>query len=130
MDKGFSLVEVLVALALLIGAVVTLAMIMTRSAVTNAAARHSTFATLFATDKIEQLRSLPFDDAELASSTTDTLAGDCEGFFDEPEPGYHRRWSIVPLKSLTGTIVVTVTVSWGASAPQAVLTTLKARRTT
>jgi Tfp pilus assembly protein PilV len=128
MSKGFSLLEVLIALSILIIAVVTLAMVMGRSAATNTSARRTTYATLLATDKIEQLRALPFDDAALTTSTTDTLATDCEGFFDEPAPGYHRRWSIVPLTGSTEAVVVTVTVSWGSAATQALLTTLKVRR--
>ncbi len=128
MEKGFSLVEVLVAIAILIGAIVTLAMIMARSASTNASARRATYATLLAADKLEHLRALPFGDAELTTSTTDTLAADCDGFFDEPAAGYRRRWSIVPLAASTEVVVVTVSVSWGNSPPQALLTTLKVRR--
>ena len=134
MEKGFSLDEVLVALAILIGAIVTLAMIMARSASTNASARRTTYATLLAADKLEHLRALPFGDSELTTSTTDTLAADYEGFFDEPAAGYRRRWSIVPLAALATTtssteaVVVAVSVSWGNSPPQALLTTLKVRR--
>lgn len=127
MSKGFSLVEVLVALSILIGAIVTLAMVMGRSATTNASARRTTYATLLATDKIELLRALPFDDAGLTTSTADTLAADCEGFFDEPAPGFRRRWSIVPLMGMEA-VVVTVAVSWGSAPPHALLTTLKIRR--
>lgn len=136
MSKGFSLVEVLVALSILIGAIVTLAMVMGRSASTNASARRMTYATLLAADKIEHLRALPFDDAGLTTSATDTLATDCEGFFDEPSPGYRRRWSIVPIAGMTGmtgttgmeAVVVTVAVAFGGGAPQAFLTTLKVRQ--
>jgi prepilin-type N-terminal cleavage/methylation domain-containing protein len=127
MSKGFSLVEVLIALSILLGAIVTLAMVMERSAFTNASARRITYATLLATDKIEHLRALPFDDAGLTTSAADTLATDCEGFFDEPSPGYRRRWSIVPLTGMDA-VVVTVAVSFSGGSPQAFLTTLKVRR--
>ena len=128
MQRGFSLVEVLVAMAILVGAIVTLAMVMARSASTNAWARRATYATLLASDKLEQLRALPVDADELAPSAADTLATDCDGFFDEPAAGYKRRWSIVPLATQPGSVVVTVTVSWGESPPQALLTTVKVRR--
>jgi Tfp pilus assembly protein PilV len=132
MSKGFSLVEVLIAVSILIGAIVTLAMVMGRSASTNASARRITYATLLATDKLEHLRALPFGDASLTTPATDTLAADCEGFFDEPWPGYRRRWSIVRLEGLTGmtateAVVVTVAVSFSGGSPQALLTTLKVR---
>lgn len=136
MSKGFSLVEVLVAVSILIGAIVTLAMVMGRSASTNASARRITYATLLAADKLEHLRALPFDDESVTTSPTDTLAADCEGFFDEPSPGYRRRWSIVRLESPGGlgrmpgmaameAVVVTVAVSFSGGSPQAFLTTLK-----
>jgi hypothetical protein len=94
-------------------------MIMGRSASTNASARRTTYATLLATDKIERLRALPFDEAAMTTSTTDTQATDCEGCFDEPAPGYRRRWPIVSLTGSTEAVVVTVTVAWGNASPQA-----------
>jgi type II secretory pathway pseudopilin PulG len=130
MSKGFSLVEVLIAVSILIGAIVTLAMVMGRSASTNAAARRITYATLLAADKLEHLRALPFDDEGLTTSATDTLAADCDGFFDEPSAGYRRRWSISRLETgMTAmeAVVVTVAVSFGGGSPQALLTTLKIR---
>jgi Tfp pilus assembly protein PilV len=127
MSKGFSLVEVLFALSILIGAIVALAVVMGRSASTNASARRVTYATLLATDKIEQLRALPFDDASLMPSSVDTLTTDCEGFFDDPSPGYRRRWSIASLAGMDA-VVVTVAVSFAGGSSQALLTTLKVRQ--
>jgi Tfp pilus assembly protein PilV len=126
MSRGFSLFEVLVAMAILIGAVVTLAMAIARSAATNASARASTYATILATDKIEHLRALPFDDAGLAAPGADTLASDIEGFFDEPAPGYRRRWSIQPLAAPVETVSVTAAV-WCRNVAHARLTTLRVR---
>lgn len=128
--EGFALPEVLVAIALLVGAVVTLAMVVAKSAATNMSARHATLAALLATDKIEELRSVPFGDASLAASAPDALTVDRDGFFDEPLPGWRRRWSIAGLASSpTEAIVIAVAVSWAGSPPQAVLTTVKVRRT-
>jgi Tfp pilus assembly protein PilV len=126
---GFALPEVLMAIALLVGAVVTLALVVAKSGATNMSARRATLAALIATDKIEELRSVPFDDASLAPSAPDALTVDRDGFFDEPGPGWRRRWSIAGLPSSpTDAIVIAVAVSWGA-APQAVFTTVRTKRT-
>lgn len=126
---GFVLVEVLVAIALLIGAVVTLALVVAKSTATNLSAKRVTLATLMATDKLEELRGVPFDDPVLTVSAPDTLTVDREGFFDEPAPGWRRRWCITPLlSSPADAVVIAVAVSWAGSSPQAVITTMKVRR--
>lgn len=127
---GFVLVEVLVAVALLIGAVVTLALVLAKSTATNMSAKRVTLATIMATDKLEELRGVPFDGPVLAVSPPDTLTVDREGFFDEPVPGWRRRWCITPLRSSPAdAVVIAVAVSWAGSSPQAVITTIKVRRT-
>lgn len=126
---GFALPEVLVAMALLVTAVVTLALVAAKSGATNMSAKRATLAALIATDKIEELRSIPFDDPSLAPSAADALNVDRDGYFDEPLPGWRRRWSIANMPSSPiDAIVIAVAVSWG-SAPQAVFTTVKTKRT-
>jgi Tfp pilus assembly protein PilV len=126
---GFALPEVLVAIALLVGAVVTLALVVAKAGAANTSATRATLAALMASDKLEELRSVPFDDASLAPSAPDALTADRDGCFDEPVPGWRRRWSIVGLPSSpTEAIVIAVAVSW-SGAPQAVFTTVKTKRT-
>ena len=126
---GFALPEVLVAIVLLVGAVVTLALVLAKSAATNTAARRATLAALIASDKLEELRSVPFGDASLALSAPDALSVDRDGFFDEPVAGWRRRWSIANMPSApTEAIVIAVAVSWG-STPQAIFKTVKTKRT-
>ena len=74
--SGFSLVEVLVATALLATAIVTLAQLFAISTRTNLGSHNSTFATVLAQQKLEELRSLSwgFDrqGLPLSDTTTDT----------------------------------------------------------
>ena len=74
--SGFSLVEVLVATALLATAIVTLAQLFAISTRTNLGSHNSTFAAVLAQQKMEELRSLSwgFDQMglPLSDTTTDT----------------------------------------------------------
>jgi prepilin-type N-terminal cleavage/methylation domain-containing protein len=58
-ERGFSLVEVIISTALVAGAIATLAHLLTVCAGTNAIAHHLTKATVYAQQKLEQLRSGP-----------------------------------------------------------------------
>lgn len=75
-NAGFSLLEVLVASALLASALVSLAQLFAMSTRTNIGARNSTYAAILAQQKLEELRSLSwgFDQVGLPTSdiTTDT----------------------------------------------------------
>jgi type II secretory pathway pseudopilin PulG len=75
-ESGFSLVETLVASAMLAVSLVALAELFAVAAKSNATARAGTFTTILATQKIEQLRGLTwgFDSLGLpvSDTTTDT----------------------------------------------------------
>src|SRR5207248_7146702 len=73
-SEGFSLLEVLVAVAILLVAVTALAHLSTVSTRANNSARTATVASLLATQKMEQLRALTwgFDVAGAAISDTTT----------------------------------------------------------
>jgi type II secretory pathway pseudopilin PulG len=74
--SGFSLIETMVATGILSAALVALAQLFAMSTQTNTSARDTTFATVLAEQKIEQLRALTwgFDSVGLPVSdlTTDT----------------------------------------------------------
>ena len=74
--RGFSLIEVMVATGLLTTALVALAQLLAMSVTANTAAKNTTFATVLAEQKLEQLRALTwgFDEngLPLSDSTTDT----------------------------------------------------------
>ncbi len=75
--RGFSLIEVLVAIAVLSVALVSLVGLFTAAAGVTALARDTTFATLLASRKVEELRALAFtyDSAGRPVTDTDTDTG-------------------------------------------------------
>jgi prepilin-type N-terminal cleavage/methylation domain-containing protein len=109
--RGFSLIETLVAVSIMAVALSMLAHLFVISAQANSEAQRTTFASVLATQKVEQLRG---DNAGLAPQGVDSLsqnvAGLCD-FLDEygrvlpgattPPPGtvYVRRWSIESVPS-------------------------------
>jgi prepilin-type N-terminal cleavage/methylation domain-containing protein len=104
---GFTLVEVLVSLAILVTALVGVAQLMAVGLHANLAARSETYATLLAIQKMEELAA----GAPLVPSPADSLSRDVAGFYDylahdgrsmtavvAPASAgvYVRRWSICP----------------------------------
>lgn len=135
-DRGFSLLEVLIATTIVTVALAALAQLFALAVNANTAARTITVATLLAADKMEQLRSLawgfdatglPVADPGLATSPSDALKRNTAGFCDfvdergrligeatTPPPGavYLRRWSIEPLPAdPANTLVLQVQVT-------------------
>jgi prepilin-type N-terminal cleavage/methylation domain-containing protein len=104
---GFSLIEVIVATAVLTVGVLGLAQLIVVSTVANRDARATTTATVLARSKMEELRAAPFDG--LAASPPGVLAADTPGFVDYIDGSgaavpssaatFVRRWAITPLAS-------------------------------
>ena len=103
-------------------AITALAQLFVIAAQADANARRASFASILATQKIEELRSLGADLTRQGSpSLTADIAGACD-FLDEygrslgsgssPLPGtvYIRRWSVEPIASDPDTFVVQVAV--------------------
>ena len=86
--------EVLVAMAILCVALVSLAQLFIVATTANIAARHTTYASVLAAQKLEELRTLAW--ADLVPSPVDALRDDIPGYVDAVD-GYTRRWSIDPL---------------------------------
>jgi prepilin-type N-terminal cleavage/methylation domain-containing protein len=135
-DRGFSLIEVLIATLVLATGALSMAGLATISAASTREARTSTAASILALDKLEQLRSLTwaFDasgarlsDPLLATSPVDSLDRNCAGFVDfldlagrwlgggttpPPTAAFVRRWRIAPLAANpTDTVVLQVAVT-------------------
>ena len=105
-DRGFTLVEVLVAVLLLIVIFAGVAQLFASSTMANATSRRTTLATMAAADKMEQFHAVAFDDPALAASPPGTLLNDLDGYYDVPIAGCVRRWAIEPLPAHPTTALV------------------------
>lgn len=109
-QDGFSLPEMMVATAILATAIVGLAQLFTIATASNRGARTTTYTTILAVQKMEQLRGIVY--SELAPSPGGALLRSTDGYADYlgedghslgggdmPPRGtaYVRRWSIDPL---------------------------------
>lgn len=110
-SRGFSLVEALVALSIVVVGLSALARLFVMSVRANADARRATFASVLAAQRMEQLRSLgPSLSPQSVGSLSENIEGLCD-FLDEygrslgsgPSPPagtvYIRRWSIESVPS-------------------------------
>src|SRR5436190_17217571 len=70
--RGFSIIEVLMATALMVTAVASLAQLFVLSTQRNTSSKNTTFAAVLAQQKMEQLRSLTWGFDVLGLPTTDT----------------------------------------------------------
>lgn len=116
MQRGFSLIETIVATSLIAVALVALAQFVAASSHTGAVARARAATTLMAEQKMEQIRGLPW--VTLASST-DTVVDylDASGHERCPEAAgpcgdavYVRRWSAKPAPFAAGVLIIQVDV--------------------
>lgn len=136
MQRGFSLIETIVATSLLAVALVTLAQFVGAGVQSGASARARAATTLIAAQKMEQIRALPWGAiAAMRPSVTDYL--DASG--DECCPGanapcgdamYVRRWSATPAPFSTGVFIIDVDVHLvGKGHGSTTLVTARARMT-
>ena len=98
-QRGFTLIETIISIGLLTGALVVLAHLAAISVEANATARHRTLATLLAEQKLEQMRAEPVLN-DVADAFEHLRAGGepaCEGQVTCAESVYVRRWSIGPV---------------------------------
>lgn len=110
---GFSLVEVLIATGLLATAIAWLPYLFAVATRANLDAGDTTWATVLAAQKIEELRAGPFPESLVAQSVDylDSGGNPLDGFVSTRR-AYTRRWWIEPLPSAPdSTIAITVVVS-------------------
>ena len=136
-SRGFSLIEVMVASAILGCAVLSVAQLVATATSATADARRVSEATLLAWQKIDELRSLAFtfDDAglpvtdpALAPSPAGTLTSDTDGYVERLDAQYRRRWAIAPAGNPDLLILRVRVVPAGREHELASATTLRARR--
>jgi hypothetical protein len=133
---GCSLVEVVVAMAMLAAGLTALAPLMVQSARTTTASGNRTIAALLAADKVEQLRALawtvdaaglPVSDPALSGSPLDALDRDISGFVDHVG-SWTRRWTIQPFPSWPADVVVLQVRVLGTLGDDVRLVAIRARR--
>lgn len=107
-SKGFTLIEILIALVFLSFSLLAIAGLMAMTTKNNSFGGHLTEAATFAQDRLEELRVIPY--ANLASGTDiKTSAG----------INYTRVLTVVP--NATDTLrTVTITINWNDGIPHSV----------
>jgi hypothetical protein len=128
-DRGFALLEVIVAAGLLITLAAGSAQIIAAAVREGHASRMRAVATVTAADKIEELRSLlPGDviDGVDCLDATGTSVG--TGLPPPPSTVFIRRWRIKPVDGDPDIVALTVEVSTRDGALRARLVTVRAAR--
>lgn len=95
-ERGFTLVETLIAAVVLTVALVAVAQLMAVSVRMHQIGRDSATAARLAQDKVEEMMKMNFTtNAAIQISSPGTLDGNVANYFDAPaNSGYTRRWSV------------------------------------
>ena len=99
--KGFTLIEVLVALVILSFSLLALAGLMVTTTKNNAFGSHMTEAATFAQDKLEELRAIKWENL-IDGNNTDQQGG-------STGINYTRNWNVTTNGSLK---TITINVNW------------------
>lgn len=121
-NRGFTLVEMMIALLVFGIGIVALAQSLPNGVRVRDHARRLSVATSLAQEQIERLRALPDEHADLG-------AGDHTDPENPINGAYRRQWSVQADSPIPGMRRLTVTVSFTTASPdsQAILTTQIAR---
>jgi type IV pilus modification protein PilV len=95
-ERGFTLLEALVATLVLTVGLLAMAELLAVSLRMHQLGRNSTTATRLAQDKFEELMKMNFNTSPaIQVNGTDTLASNVTNYFDAPaNSGYTRRWQV------------------------------------
>ena len=104
-ERGFSLIEVLIALLVLMVGMAGILSLQLTSMKATSFSRHATEASSLVEDKVEDMRTVALTSARFASGTDQV---DARGVADA-NGIYTRTWTITPG---TETTVVSVSVTW------------------
>ena len=109
-DRGFSLVETVLAIGLLTGALVVLAQLVAAGVHTTAAAKYRTFAILLAQQKLERLRSeAALEDVAFAVEHLDAEGLTTCGTIEPCEAAaFTIHWWISPVALAPGMVLIEV----------------------
>jgi prepilin-type N-terminal cleavage/methylation domain-containing protein len=97
-QDGFTLIEAIITTLILVVGLVAVSNLMFVSISSNAIANRSTSSTFLASQKMEELRSIAFDDAQMADSDPTALENDTPGHFEDIDVDgggrYKVRWRV------------------------------------
>ena len=128
-ERGFSLVEVLIASTILIVALLSLAQLLSLATAANAAARRATFSTVLAAEKLEELHTLPWESVRRqAGESIDYLDRYGRPVESAAAATYGRRWLIDPLPEDPNNSVV-IQVFVGGRREEARIAGVRTRKT-
>jgi prepilin-type N-terminal cleavage/methylation domain-containing protein len=108
-ERGFTLVEVLIAMVILTIALVSMAELMAITLRMQMMGRNETAAIRLVQSKIDELVALNFN-LNATVNVGGSLTGDVGGYNDDPDPGFHRRWQIAAIAGETGVRLLTVRI--------------------
>jgi type II secretory pathway pseudopilin PulG len=131
LDRGFSVLEVLIAATLVAGTIVTLVALLMRSAEQSVRTEQATTAALLAQAKLEELRTAQFafdaaggslDGPAMVPSPADAHLKDVPGFVEslgrygeampaQSGPVFLRRWSVVAKGGIADTRLLVACVT-------------------
>ncbi|MEO7157130.1 MAG: prepilin-type N-terminal cleavage/methylation domain-containing protein [Vicinamibacterales bacterium] len=115
-DRGFTLIEVLIAMVIMTVALVSMAELMAVMLRMQMMGRNETAAVRLIQSKIDEVVNVSFTTTTLAN-VGGSLTSDVTNFFDTPANGFKRRWQITAItgetkvRNLTVRVIPTVTDS-------------------
>lgn len=93
-DKGFSLIEVLIAIAIFSMGILAVASLQTLALTQTRSSRITTECLTLATLQAEELKARPFYLVEFTTHHPDLIAGNHNRFDDDNNPRYEIRWTV------------------------------------
>ena len=106
-QEGFTLLEVIVAISILMFGILAVASMQSASIRGNALSISLTEGTALAADRVEKILTRSWTHADLTHNTTGTYHSD-----PSPPSGFTVRWTVTDNSPITDTKTVLITVSW------------------